>query len=472
MDTTVERLENCRAAITIGFDADEIKKAMRAKARQISRRQQIPGFRPGRAPYQIIERFVGRATLLQDVIEELTPKSLSDALEENDLDIYDYDSMESEIVDEDPLTLRFVFQTPPRVDLGDYGNIRVDEEDVSVEEAEIELILKEFQETTGTWTTSLGPAEYGDLITIDIRSDLLDGTNLSDSKGTQGVLFEPDEDDPIRGSENLLGMMVNTVKEFHITYPEDYATETLAGRMALYKVTLLDLKKRALPDMTDDWVQEISPFESLTQLRQEIEEELLAVATDEMQEKLLRDYLRAVNEQAQVEVPAKMVEERIDRILAALELELAQKEISLEEFLEDMEFDDLDAVREDMRPRAEEAVIENVILFTISEAEGISVDDEEVDAEIERMVERFGEHEEETREILASRRDDLSGRILARKASEYAIRLAKGEIPQAEPAEELPETDETVVAADDEDSASADSATGDTATESEEDKKA
>jgi len=116
LEVTTEQLENCQSAITIAFDAKEINQAMRSKAREISRHQQIPGFRPGRAPYPVVERVIGRSLLLKEAVDDLTPKAVTDALEENDISIYDDDTIESEWVEEDPPVIRFTFPivTPHR----------------------------------------------------------------------------------------------------------------------------------------------------------------------------------------------------------------------------------------------------------------------------------------------------------------------------------------------------------------------
>jgi len=430
LNTSVERLENCQAAITITFEASEIDKAMRAKARKVSRKRQIPGFRPGRAPYPVIERVIGREALLLEVVEETTPQAFSDALTEYDLQVYDEDTIESEVVELDPPVLRFTFQTMPRVELGDYHSVRVEKEEVSVEEMQVDMVLQQIQEQKGDWTPSPGPAAYGDLLTMDLRGDLLDGTVLVDDKEFQGVLVEPDEDDPIKASSHLVGMMVNQVKEYSLVFPDDYEPEHLAGRTALYRATVLDIKKRELPELTDAWVQEVSPYDSLSLLRQEIESDLLAHAADEAREQLVHDYLKAVREVSVVEVPPKMVDDRIDRIIDRLSFDVIRQGATMDKYLEVMELEDIDALREYMRPQTEEALKNDAILYAIAREEGIEATDEEVDAEIEESLEKFGDRADEARKIFAAQREDIRARLIVRKTVEHVVALASGELPE------------------------------------------
>jgi len=427
LDIRVERLANCQAVVTIAFDAPQIQKQMRLKARQISRTRQIPGFRPGRAPYPIVERIIGRDLLLQDAIDELFPDALAEALEEHDLDIFDEETIQAEMIEDDPPTMRGSFQTPPVVELGDYRSVRVEPEEVHIEEEEVESVLKELQEQSGTWVASLGPTEYGDLITIDLHAELLDGTTLFDHRAVQGVLEEPDEEDPLRASEPLLGTMVNQVKEYHLTFPDDYEPEHLAGRTALYKATILDIKKRELPEMTDDWAQQISPFESMAQLREEIELGLLASARREADDALLHEYLRTVLDVSKVEVPPKMVEERIDRIMGRLERDLTREGLTIDEFLESMGKETEEELRSDLRARTEESLKEDVVLLAIARENGIEVSDEEVEEEVKRSAERYGEYADQMREVYLGLREDMRMRILISKGADYALQIAKDE---------------------------------------------
>jgi len=437
LDIRVERLANCQAVVTIAFDAPEIQKQMRLKARQISRTQQIPGFRPGRAPYPIVERIIGRDVLLREAVDTLFPDALADALKEHDLDIFDEKTVHAEMIEDDPPTMRVSFQTPPVVELGDYRSVRVEPKEVHVEEKEVEAVLREFQEQSGTWVPSLGPAEYGDLITMDLRAELLDGTTLFDHRGVQGVLEEPDEEDPLRASEPLLGTMVNQVKEYHLTFPDDYEPENLAGRTALYKATILDIKKREIPEMTDEWAQQISPFETMARLREEIELGLLASAREEADDALLHDYLHAVLEISKVEVPPQMVEERIDRIMSRLQRDLIGEGVTIDEFLKDMGKQSEEELRADLRDRTEETLKEDVILLAIARENDIEVSDEEVEEEIKRSAERYGEYADQMREVFLELREDIRTRILISKAADHAIQIAKGELAdeQDRPAE-------------------------------------
>jgi len=447
LEVTTERLEDCQVAITIAFDAKEINKVMRSKARKISRHQQIPGFRPGRAPYPVVERTVGRTLLLKEAVDELTPQAVKDALEENDLDIYDEDTIESSLVEEDPPVIRFTFQTPPRVELGDYRGIRIEQEEVSVEQEQVDTVLQGIQEQSGTWATSPGPAEFGDLTTIDIRGDLLDGTVLVDNRDVQGVLVESEEEDPLKASEELVGMMVNQTKEYTITFPDDYEPEHLAGRTALYRATMLDIKKRELPELTDEWAKEVSHFESIAELREDVENKLLASEEHNAREKLVHDYLRAVEEISTVELPPKMVDKHIDREVSDISFDVIRQGGTLEGYLEQEGLADEDALRAQLRPQAEKELREDSILFAIAREDNIQVSDEEVEAEIEASVQKFGDRADEARKIFSARKEDIYARLLSEKTKEHVAALARGEIPEETPEpEHEPTTNETEAA--------------------------
>jgi len=263
-----------------------------------------------------------------------------------------------------------------------------------------------------------------------------------DNHGVQGVLSEPEEDDPLKAAAHLVGMMVNQTKEYTLVFPDDYEPEHLAGRTAIYHTTMLEIKKRELPEMTDEWAKQVSPYDNLAELRKEVESELLTREQNSARGKLVSDYLAAVQEISTAELPPLMIDRRVDRAVNDLSFDVIRQGRTLEEYIKEAGLENEEDLRAQLRSKSEQALKEEALLFAIAREENIEATNEEVEAEIEESVAKFGDRMDEARKILSTKQEEIYARLLTEKAAQHVAALARGEIPE-ETAEDEPAPNET-----------------------------
>ena len=377
MKVETERLENCQMALTIEVDEEQTLRALRDVARRISRRAKIPGFRPGRAPYHVIARYFGKETLYQEVVDELGDHLYKEALQEIGIEPFrpatltDYDI--------EPLVLKLVVPLSPEVELGDYRQIRLESEPEAIDE-ELDRILKKIQEENAFWQSVERPAQWGDMVMVDIEGKIK-GETVIENEGSQFFL-ESDSTDPLPGfGEKLLGMTPGEKREFTLAYPEDYADEDLAGRQVRFNVQLHDLKEKVLPDIDDDLARTVGDYETLEDLKAELRSQLQA----EAEERFAYRALNALMEQARIEFPPVLLEEQIDDLLKEFDRRLRRQNLNLEDYLA-MKKQTKEEFQKEIAPQAEERLKLALVLDKFIELEGLENEPDATRKAMERLA--------------------------------------------------------------------------------------
>lgn len=453
MNVQKEDLGNCQVQLTVTVDDERVQAQMKKSARKLAKELRVPGFRPGKAPYHILVNYVGERAILEEAVEDLLPEVLEEAVTETETQIWRVDDIEPAIDSLEPLVLRFLIPTPPEVELGDVTAIEVPEESPSVEEEAVANVLEELRESRATWVPTVGPAEYGDMITLDLRGELVDGTTVVDLKGFEGVLTEqpkPDGEEEtsseilIPGQEpgkatktpdlaaQLHGMMVNQVKEFNLAYPEDYPDQKMAGRTVLYRATLLDLKKKVLPELDDELAQSLGEFDDLEALRERIRSNLLAEAEYEAHNRYALAVLDELAEKSEIRYPPAMLKHQVEEFKADLEMRVARLGYTLETYLEEIG-KTRDELEDEYTERAERFLRRSLTLTEYISNRGIDVTQEEIDREIELTVAPYGDRASVLRERITSDERalaDLVNGLITRKAINKLIAEVSGK-PEA-----------------------------------------
>jgi len=373
-----ERLENCQVALTIEVDEERTRRALLDVARRLARRARIPGFRPGRAPYNVVVRYFGKEALYQQVVNELAETLYKEALEKAGLEPFGQAKLTDYQIE--PLVLKLVVPIAPVVELGDYRQIRLEPEEESIPEEEIEEALRRIQEENTFWEPVKRPAQWGDLAVVDIEGAVKGETVISD-KGRE-LLLETHSSDPLPGfSHELLGMTLNEQREFTLTYPEEFEDEELAGQRVHFKVCLRELKEEVMPDIDDELARTVGDYETLEDLKAELRRELQAKA-----EKRFADQaLTALVERATIEFPPLLLEEEIDDMLEEFDQDLRKQGLNLETYLE-MRKLTKEQFRQEISPRAEERLKRGLALVKFIELEGLEIKSDEVDKALEHLV--------------------------------------------------------------------------------------
>jgi trigger factor len=440
LNVTAERLENCQVELTIEVDEKRVEQELRRVARSASRRRRIPGFRPGKAPHDVVVRFFGKDALYQKVLENLGQAVFKEALEKEGIE--PFAQAELTEVQFEPMILKMVVSVAPIVELGDYRQLRLAPPEVTVSDEQVESALKNIQAQHGQWQPVERPAQLDDQVIVDIESTVEGEVVLSNQE--RALLLKAESPYPVPGfNEQIVGMVIGEDREFDLTYPENLANEKLAGQESHFKVHLHDLKKLVLPEMDDDLARTVG-VETFDELKTKVRENLQVEAEQEAESRFASEILTATVERARIEFPPVLLERELDNLLEEQERALRQREgLTLDNWLE-INKKSKEEYRDELHPRTVERLKRGLALGKVVELEGITVEEEEVEGQIERMSSPFGEQADKARDIFSSPDNmrSIASDLLTGKALQRLVAIAKGEVEAEEIEDETAEPEE------------------------------
>lgn len=400
MRVTVEKKPQSAVTLDIQAEPEEFGEAMEQAFRRISRRVQIPGFRPGRAPRFIIEQRIGR-----DAIVEEAQRQIMDDLYRQALDQEEIVPVSEPVVDiyqAEPVGFKVDVEVYPKVDLGDYTAVRVEPREVNVTDEDVDRSLKDLQRANSLWVTPETPRSplEGDQVSLDL-------TVTQDGEPFQEPLKEGVF---VLGESNLFPQIEEALKqlkpgesaEFDITFAEDdeKVNPDIRDKTLHYQVTLNEVKQRELPEIDDDLAKTVGEFETIDDLRADLRATLLRTRALEARSEVVNEAVRALAENAAVMVPSSMIDRQVDDEVERLRTRLSQQGSSLDEYLR-FAGKTLEQFEAEERPEAEERLRNSLVLESFAKAEGIEVSEDDLAAEIDRLT-TPSENQEQMREIYSS----------------------------------------------------------------------
>ena len=403
MSLQVEKLEKNMAKLTIEVPAEELEKAMQNAYLRAKNRITIPGFRKGKAPRKMIEQMYGKGIFLEDAANALIPEQYSKALEECDLEIVS--QPEIDVTQIEP-GKAFIFTAEvavkPEVTLGEYKGLEVPKSETEVTDDEIEAELKKEQEKNSrTITVEDRGAENGDIATIDFEG-FVDGTAFEGGKGTDYPLtlgsgsFIPGFED------QLVGAKAGDHVEVNVTFPEEYQSKDLAGKAAVFQCDVKKVETKELPELDDDFAQDVSEFDTLAEYKEDIKKNLAERKEKEARTAKENAAVDKAIENAQMEIPDAMIETQISQMLDDFSRRMQAQGLTMEQY---MQFTGLtaDKMREEMKPQALKRIQTRLVLEKIAETENIQPSEEEVNEEISKMAEMYKMEADKLKELLGDR---------------------------------------------------------------------
>lgn len=433
MNVTTERLENCQVKMIVELDAAEVDKRMRQTARSLARRFNVPGYRRGKAPYHAVIRVFGQEAVQQQVLDDAGDELYEQALEQIEYEPYGVGELQE--VEWDPFRMTVLLPIVPEVALGDYRALRVPFEAGEVGDEQIDEYLAGIQQEHSQWVPVDQPAALGNQVVLDMAGKVGDEP-VMDNEGYELTLEEGGEL-PIPGfHEQVVGLAPGQEKTFVLTMPED--DDDLAGREATITVKLHTVRQQDVPALDDDLAMMVGDYDTLDDLKVEVrtrlETEAQARAESEYLEKVLEAYVESVDK---IEYPEQAVEREAELALNRMERNLASSGLQLDTYL-GMIGKTRDGYKRELLPAAAERLKKRLVLAEIAKAEELSVEDDEVDAELERMAAAFGPQGEQMLEAFRSPEGRLivADDLLTAKAQTLVMQIAKGEAPAEEPAGE------------------------------------
>lgn len=432
--------DNCTVTMIVEVEDERVQPALRTAARKLAKNYRIPGFRPGKAPYETIVRYLGEDAIYSEALEALTQDVYRAALDEAKIDPYAPGSLEDAKLK--PMVLTYNVPLKPEVALGDYRALRVDYTAPEVNDAAVTESLEQWRETRAVTEPVDRPAELGDVLVLDVNAFINTGENPSDfllADKDVALKLEADADWPMPGfAAQVVGIKAGESKKFDLAFPEDYANDSLRGQLAHLEVNCKEVKSRRLPDWTDDLVKEFGDYASMDDMRAKVREGLVRQATREKDREYSTQVMDKLLEQTTIKYPPLLLDQELDSMLHDLDHRLKEQRLTLEDYLK-IEGKTKDELEAEYRPLADKRLKRSLALGRLIEQEKLSVNDADVEQEIERFTAIFSGNADAAaiRKSLDTpeSRSSMAMEILSNRAVERLVALAKGEevpLPAAE----------------------------------------
>ncbi|MBI4180610.1 MAG: trigger factor [Chloroflexi bacterium] len=422
MKVTNEKTENRQAFLTIEMEPAEMEKSLEGAYHRLVQRTRIAGFRKGKAPRTILERYLGKESLLEEALNNLVPQSYEQAIKEQAIEAIAQPQIE--VTQTDPLVFKVVVPLKPEVKLGDARHIQVDPEPTSeVTEDNISAVIEQLRHQHATWELVERPVDFGDLVIMDVESNIEGKPFINQKEGQFQVLHDSPFPMP-QFAEQLAGMNKNEEKEFKLQFPADYPRAELVGKEPNFKVRVTEIKQEILPELNDEFARRISN-DSLTleSLRQQVATDLKLRAEEKARLDFEERVVNTLVGLSEVEFPAILVDLEINRIINQRSQMGNQ---GLEEYLASIN-KTAEELREELRPLATQRVTRALVLGKVVTEEKIEVNDSEINDEIGKMTQRATDNKEALEKVLNTPqgRDSIGQALLTRKTIQRLVEIAK-----------------------------------------------
>ena len=420
MNSKVEKLETNKVKLEIEVDAARFEEGMQKSYFKNVKRFNVPGFRKGKAPRQIIENYYGEGVFYEDAINEVCPEAYDAAIDEHNLEPVDRPEIDIlQIGGGENLIFTATVTVKPEVELGDYKGIEVNKVEYNVTDEDVERELTTAQDRVARWVAVEDrPVKEHDRVTIDFAG-FIDGKQFPGGSAENQSL-EIGSGHFIPGfEEQIVGMNIGEEKEIQVTFPEEYHVEDLQGKAATFKVKLHEIKEKEVPDLDDEFAKDVSEFDTLEEYKADIRKKLEENAANRAKVEMEDQLIKKVVENASVEIPDVMVERQIDNLIRDFEFRLMYQGLSLDKYLE-YTGTSKEGFRAQYRDEAYNRVKTQLVLEKISKVENIVAEEEDINKEISRMAEQYKKEVEEFRSTLREEDIDyISDGIVLQKTIDF-----------------------------------------------------
>jgi trigger factor len=429
---SAQKLPDSQVVLEIEVEPERVEKALDRAYRQLVTRTRVPGFRPGKAPRAMLERYLGRDALMRQALDRLVPEVYQEAARQEDVEPIDL--AELEVVTTEPLVVKATVPVRPTIDLGDYHQVRVPREPVEVPQERVEQALEDLRRRYAVLEPVERPVQWGDVLRADVAGTVGDVT-IVDQKDVEFQVREGQTVSLPGFAERLLGLAKGVETEVEVPVPADFADNRVAGGTAHYRVLIHEIKEEKLPALDDSFARQVGEgFSSLSALRERIESDIRQFEEEAALHRYHDQVLAALEERATLEFPPVLIEREVERLLRDERVTSgggagrAPAERDVERYLKAQGKSE-EELQQELRPLAVERVRRSLILTQVAEAENIDVSDAEVDQEVERLVSSAGPRAEEVRRLFVGDdgRDALRRRLLARRTLDRLVDIASSE---------------------------------------------
>ena len=423
----IERNGN-KTTIVVEIDKELMEKGVNAAYLKARKQIMLPGFRKGKAPRKMIEAMYGAHVFYEDGLEEIFPEVYQFAVVEQDVKAIGRPSLEDMQISEDNIvTLTLSTEVYPEVTLGQYKGLEVEKAEATVSDEQVEAELKRMQNNVASTETVERAAEMGDTANIDFEG-FDNGVAFEGGKGDNFDLKLGSGSFVPGFEEQVVGMSAGEEKDIDITFPEDYHAE-LAGKAVVFHVKCNKVTSTTLPELDDEFAKDVSEFDTLEELKADIRAKALEAAEKQIASTFENAVVEKAAENTTVDMPVALIESELDTQMERFAYQLQMSGYSMEQYAK-MMGGDVSTMRNAFRPQAEKQAKISVTLEKIVEVEGLTVSDEEIEAEFASLAEQYQLEVEKVKEMVPM--TELTGSLTTRKAVKLLVDNAVAVAPKAE----------------------------------------
>ena len=427
----METLEKNMAKLTIEVPAAEVESAMQAVYLRRKNRIDVPGFRKGKAPRHMVEKLYGKGIFLEDAVNDVMPSAYEKAARESGLEIVSRPEIGFEQVEPGKdLIFTAEVAVKPEVTLGEYKGLSVPKTEVNVTEEDVMTEIKREQEKNAVLNSVERPVQDGDQTTIDFEG-FMDGVAFEGGKGEDYPLTIGSNAFIPGFEEQLIGAEIGKEAEVNVTFPENYHSEDLAGKPAVFKVTVKDIKEKELPELDDEFASEVSEFETLAEYKEDVKKKLTERKTANAKSIKENAAVDAAIANATMEIPDAMLETQAQNLVDEFATGMRRQGLSMEQYLQ-YSGNTEDSMIEQMKPRALKQIQTRLVLEAVAKAENIQISEEDTEAELKKMAENYKMELDEIKKLMddsqiKAMQEDLAVQRAIDLLAESAIETEKKE---------------------------------------------
>ena len=425
MNSKVEKTENKNEVkLEITVESSKFDDAMKRVYFKSAKYFNIPGFRKGKAPMNIVEKYYGKEIFYEDAFNEVASEAYDEALKENKIDAVSHPTIDVVQMEKgQDLIFTAVVQTKPEIELGKYKGIEINKIEYNVSDDDIEHELGHMQEHNSRLiTVDDRPVQDGDITVIDFVGSV-DGVEFEGGKA-EGHELTIGSNTFIPGFEDqIIGMKIDEVKDIKVKFPDEYFSKDLAGKDAVFKVTLHEIKKKELPELDDEFAKDVSEFDTLDELKASIKEKLEAQNADRVKYETEDAVIKAVCEDAKLDIPDGMIHLELDNMIKDMEQRLSYQGLKFDQYLQMMGKTE-EEFRKESEPQAIEGIKSRLALEKIIENEKIEATDKEVEEKLEEMAKSYGKTAEDFKDN-ENIKEYIKNGITSEKAIDFLVKNAK-----------------------------------------------
>ena len=425
MSVQVETLEKSMAKLTIEVSAEEFETALDKAYKKNKNKISLPGFRKGKAPRAMIEKMYGTGVFYEDAANDLIPGAYESAAKESELEIVAQPSIDvTQIEKGKPFIFTATVAVKPEVTLGDYKGIEVEKKTAEVTDEELQAEIDKVRESNSRMITVEDRAvQDGDITTIDFEG-LVDGEPFEGGKGENYPLTIGSHSFIDNFEEQLIGKNIGEETEVNVTFPEQYQAEELQGKPAVFKVTIKEIKVKELPELDDDFAQDVSEFDTVDEYKEDLKKKLLENKEAALKREKEEDVVGKIIENATMEIPDPMVDTQVRQMVQEFSQRIQSQGLSLQQY---MQFTGMtpESLTNELQPQALKRIQSRLVLEAVVAAENIETSDEDLEKELEKMAEMYQMEADKLKELVGEEeKKQIALDLAVQKAVELVVDAA------------------------------------------------